>query len=79
MHFACCVFVTAQDVSQGEPWTAALAGHTVDPVKQQEEQQRLMLERFQEEVYSCTHRYVTVSVWPGLSAAIITFAPHTGE
>ncbi len=41
---------SAQVVSQGEPWTAALAGHTVDPLKQQEEQQRLMLERFQEEV-----------------------------
>ena len=37
-------------VTQGEPWVAALAGHNVDPLKQQEEQQRLMLERFQEEV-----------------------------
>lgn len=36
--------------AQGQPWTAALAGHDVDPVKQQEEQQRLMLERFQQEV-----------------------------
>lgn len=34
---------------KGEPWTAALAGHSVDPLKQQEEQQRLMLERFQQE------------------------------
>lgn len=35
---------------QGEPWIAALAGHHVDPLKQQAEQQRLMLERFQQEV-----------------------------
>lgn len=35
---------------QGEPWIAALAGHNVDPLKQQAEQQRLMLERFQQEV-----------------------------
>lgn len=40
---------------QGEPWTAALAGHSVDPLKQQEEQQRLMLERFQQEVSSHHH------------------------
>lgn len=37
-------------IAQGQPWTAALAGHDVDPIKQQEEQQRLMLERFQQEV-----------------------------
>ncbi|KAL3146301.1 hypothetical protein ABBQ32_003000 [Trebouxia sp. C0010 RCD-2024] len=34
---------------KGEPWIAALAGHHVDPLKQQAEQQRLMLERFQQE------------------------------
>ena len=42
----------ARCIYQGEPWMAALAGHHVDPLKQQAEQQRLMLERFQQEV--CT-------------------------
>ena len=41
---------TVPAVEQGEPWIAALAGHHVDPLKQQAEQQRLMLERFQHEV-----------------------------
>jgi hypothetical protein len=35
---------------QGEPWLAVLQGHELDPVKQQEDQQRLLLERFQREV-----------------------------
>eukprot|EP00891_Asterochloris_glomerata_P000687 jgi/Astpho2/687/e_gw1.00013.132.1_t len=34
---------------QGEPWPAAFVGHEVDPLTQQEEQRRLMLERFQQE------------------------------
>jgi len=34
---------------QGEPWAAALAGHALDPLRQQSEQKRLLLERFQEE------------------------------
>ena len=37
---------------QGEPWPAAFVGHEVDPLTQQEEQRRLMLERFQQEVLS---------------------------
>ena len=39
---------------QGEPWPAAFVGHEVDPLTQQEEQRRLMLERFQQEVLSLT-------------------------
>lgn len=35
---------------QGEPWTSVFVGHDINPVTQQEETQRLMLERFQEEV-----------------------------
>ncbi len=35
---------------QGEPWRSALRGHELDPVTQQQDQQRLMLERFQNEV-----------------------------
>jgi hypothetical protein len=35
---------------QGEPWLAVLQGHELDPAKQQEDQQRLLLERFQREV-----------------------------
>ena len=35
---------------QGEPWTSVFVGHDINPLTQQEETQRLMLERFQEEV-----------------------------
>ncbi|KAK9810591.1 hypothetical protein WJX73_002905 [Symbiochloris irregularis] len=34
---------------EGEPWPCALAGHEIDAVQQQQDQQRLMLERFQTE------------------------------
>jgi len=34
---------------QGEPWPSAIAGHQLDPMAQQQEQQRMMLERFQKE------------------------------
>ena len=48
-------------VKQGEPWIAALAGHQVDPLKQQAEQQRLMLERFQQEV--CIYIVLPVALY----------------
>ena len=35
---------------QGEAWDSALAGHVIDPLQQEEERKRLMLERFQREV-----------------------------
>lgn len=35
---------------QGETWPAVLRGHELDPMAQQQDQQRLMLERFQREV-----------------------------
>jgi hypothetical protein len=35
---------------QGEPWAAVIKGHELDPMTQQQDQQRLMLERFQREV-----------------------------
>ena len=38
--------------AQGEPWGSAIVGHEINPVEQQEEQKRLMLERFQVEVIS---------------------------
>jgi hypothetical protein len=41
---------------QGEPWTSALKGHDLDPSTQQQESQRLMLERFQAEVRERTKR-----------------------
>ncbi|KAK9846275.1 hypothetical protein WJX81_000693 [Elliptochloris bilobata] len=34
---------------KGEPWQCALVGHAIDPLRQQSEQKRLLLERFQEE------------------------------
>ncbi len=35
---------------QGQPWKSAIAGHEIDPVQAESEKQRLLLERFQEEV-----------------------------
>lgn len=35
---------------QGETWQAVIKGHELDPMAQQQDQQRLMLERFQREV-----------------------------
>ena len=32
---------------QGEPWPGVIKGHALDPMKQQQDQQRLLLERFQ--------------------------------
>jgi len=39
---------------QGEPWPSALKGHDLNPALQQQETQRLMLERFQAEVCNAT-------------------------
>eukprot|EP00882_Tetradesmus_deserticola_P008802 GHRQ01009286.1.p1 GENE.GHRQ01009286.1~~GHRQ01009286.1.p1 ORF type:complete len:161 (+),score=43.85 GHRQ01009286.1:348-830(+) len=41
--------ITLAKLEQGEPWLAVLQGHELDPAKQQEDQQRLLLERFQRE------------------------------
>uniref|UniRef100_A0A7S0RNW8 CS domain-containing protein n=1 Tax=Chlamydomonas leiostraca TaxID=1034604 RepID=A0A7S0RNW8_9CHLO len=41
--------VTLQKAQPGEPWPCAIAGHEVDAVTQQQDTQRLMLERFQME------------------------------
>lgn len=37
---------------QGEPWQAVIKGHELDMLAQQQDQQRLLLERFQREVCS---------------------------
>jgi len=43
--------VTLQKREKGQPWPSAIAGHApLDPLKTEQEKQRLMLERFQEEV-----------------------------
>lgn len=42
--------ICSNHVVQGQPWKAALAGHEIDPLQAESEQQRLLLERFQEEV-----------------------------
>jgi hypothetical protein len=45
--------VTLQKREKGQPWPSAIAGHApLDPLKTEQEKQRLMLERFQEEVRS---------------------------
>ncbi|KAK9810223.1 hypothetical protein WJX72_006960 [[Myrmecia] bisecta] len=41
--------LTISKAEEGEPWKSALEGHEIDPLQQQAEQKRLMLERFQEE------------------------------
>jgi hypothetical protein len=50
---------------QGEPWASALVGHALDPLRQQSEQKRLLLERFQEEVRPCAGS----QQWKALSPA----------
>jgi hypothetical protein len=43
--------VTLQKSERGKLWQSALAGHTsLDPLSSEQEQKRLMLERFQQEV-----------------------------
>eukprot|EP00878_Enallax_costatus_P007672 GHUV01008032.1.p1 GENE.GHUV01008032.1~~GHUV01008032.1.p1 ORF type:complete len:161 (+),score=40.95 GHUV01008032.1:319-801(+) len=41
--------VTLTKLEQGEPWQAVIKGHELDPLTQQQDQQRLLLERFQQE------------------------------
>ncbi|GAQ86724.1 Nuclear distribution protein C [Klebsormidium nitens] len=42
--------VTLQKAERGKAWQSALAGHTsLDPLSSEQEQKRLMLERFQQE------------------------------
>lgn len=40
---------------QGKPWRSAIAGHEIGAADEEKERQRLLLERFQEEV-SITQR-----------------------
>jgi hypothetical protein len=35
---------------QGKPWNSAIAGHEIGAADEEAEKQRLMLERFQEQV-----------------------------
>jgi hypothetical protein len=37
-------------IRQGQPWSSAIAGHEINPVQAENDKQRLLLERFQEEV-----------------------------
>ena len=39
--------LTITKAQQGEPWPSAFQGHSFDEIAKQQEQQRLMLERFQ--------------------------------
>ncbi len=41
--------ITLQKLQPGEPWPSAMAGHALDPLAAQQDQQRLLLERFQQE------------------------------
>lgn len=46
--------ISLTKLQPGEPWPAAIKGHEPDALTQQQEQQRLMLERFQREVRGAT-------------------------
>lgn len=63
---------------QGEPWPAAIAGHVLDPMAHQQEQQRLVLERFQREVSDGLQRMIVYSqcAW---CMVVFTGAPCTGR
>ncbi len=55
--------VTLQKRQKGEPWPSAIAGHgNLDAFTADQEQRRLMLERFQEEV--CTENFVLFLLHP---------------
>ena len=42
--------ISLTKLEAGQPWPSVIKGHEADPVTQQQDQQRLMLERFQREV-----------------------------
>jgi len=65
--------ITLTKLESGEPWPAVIQGHEVDPVTQQQEQQRLMLERFQREVCSGGWQWA----WRVLLVAAASVAPAT--
>jgi hypothetical protein len=51
---------------QGETWQAVIKGHELDPMSQQQDQQRLLLERFQREVRApCRARVSSWCLQPG--------------
>jgi hypothetical protein len=57
--------VTLQKRQKGQPWPSAIAGHgNLDAFTADQEQRRLMLERFQEEV--CTENFVLFLLHPKL-------------
>jgi hypothetical protein len=39
--------ITLTKMQQGDPWPSAILGHSLDPMTQQADQERLLLERFQ--------------------------------
>jgi hypothetical protein len=47
--------------AQGETWGSPFKGHEMDVLTQQQEQQRLLLERFQQEV----RETFKLSIWEG--------------
>lgn len=57
--------------SKGETWQALIKGHELNPVAQQQDQQRLLLERFQREVRQKL-------VWAGLCPVFHTWSFKTG-
>ncbi len=40
---------------QGKPWKSAFVGHEINAADEEKERQRLLLERFQEEVRAWQH------------------------
>lgn len=44
-------------LAQGKPWRSAIAGHEISASDEEQERQRLLLERFQEEVHFTHHTW----------------------
>lgn len=59
--------VTLTKLQRGETWPAVLKGHELDPLTQQQDQQRLLLERFQREVSA---------VWGGVAVLCTSPSRH---
>jgi hypothetical protein len=59
---------------QGEPWPSLFVGHELDAMAQEQERQRLMLERFQNEVCPCWNHCITT---PLVGLCCLLFAKIT--
>jgi len=64
---------------QGETWSSAFLGHGVDPLTEEEERKRLLLERFQAEVGGPILCRALFLVMPGSVLSDRANRSHNGE